>query len=97
MEEELNKKLLEKEIENYNFESINYKKFNEIMVQITLKEYRELIQEKATKNQDIERAEKDKYTREDENIKFKEEIKRLNDIIFEYRKQFGELQKEEED
>lgn len=75
----------------------NFVTDGEITVTITLSEYRSLVASNATKQADIEKAEKNKYERESENNKLKTRVKELESQLFEYRKQFGELEVSEEE
>lgn len=75
--------ILEKKLDNYSYSKDNLQANGELMVTITLNEYRALIKEVATKQSDIEKANKDKYTRESENEKLKEEVNRLKAECYE--------------
>lgn len=70
----------------------NFVTDGEITVTITLSEYRSLVASNATKIVDIEKAEKDKYERDSENSKLRARVRDLEKLVFEYRKQFGELE-----
>ena len=99
---EVTETLLQKKLEgrrSYRFgnEVDNFVEPNEITVTITLSEYRDLVERNATSEARIKDANEDKYTRDNENSKLKEKVKELETVIFEYRKQFGELVKEEEE
>lgn len=94
---ELSETLLNKKLESYGGSELkDFQAENELLVEITLNEYRELIKEKTTKDYLIGLANKDKYTREDENKKLKQENQELKKRLFEYRKLYGELKIEEE-
>lgn len=98
--EEMKETLLNKKVNSYSSELKDFQAENELTVEITLNEYRNLIKEKSIADYKIREAEKDKYTREDENKKLKQENKELELKLFEYRKIYGELKKtneEEED
>ena len=90
--EELKENLLKKKVDSYGYELNDFQVENELTIEITLNEYRELIKEKAIADYKIKEAQSDKYTRESENQKLKEENKQLEMRLFEYRKEFGELQ-----
>ena len=69
--------ILDKKIGNYD---TNYKNFvapTEITVTITLEEYRTLVANNATRDKDIDAANKDKYNREVEIKNLKEENAKL--------------------
>lgn len=88
---EIEESLLKKKIDSYSSEMKDFQSENELTVEITLNEYRELIKEKAIKNYEIEKANKDKYAREDENKKLKQNNKELENKLFEYRKTYGDF------
>lgn len=75
----------------------NFMEQNELTVVITLAEYRQLISDNATNKYKLDEANNEKRDKENENSKLKEKIKGLENTIFEYRKQFGELQESEEE
>lgn len=66
--------ILDKKLNNYGYEHKDFIAENEITVTITLSEYRNLIKEVATKQNDIDKANKDKYERDSENKKLKTEV-----------------------
>lgn len=61
----------------------NFVANQELTVTITLNEYRNLIGAVAKANSKIEEANKDKYTREEENRKLKEEVNRFKGLLYE--------------
>ncbi|MEK5334402.1 hypothetical protein [Lysinibacillus sp. FSL W8-0992] len=61
----------------------NFVANQELTVTITLNEYRKLISESAQANAKIEEANKNKFIREEENRKLKEEIARLKGLLYE--------------
>src|SRR5574344_67516 len=75
--------ILDKKMGTYNFESNNFIAEGEIVITITLNEYRNLISEVAKKQVDIEKANKDKYSRDSENEKLLEEVNDLRSQLFE--------------
>ena len=89
--------LTSKKLDRWGSDLNDFKTESELTVEITLNEYRELIKSKATKEADIENANKDKYTRESENQKLKEQNKELERKLFEYMKRFGDLEAKEEE
>ncbi|MCI8621499.1 MAG: hypothetical protein HFJ50_07340 [Clostridia bacterium] len=88
---EIEESLLKKKIDSYSSELKDFQAENELTVEITLNEYRKLIEEKATADYRIKKAEENKYTRDEENRKLKQKNKELEMKLFEYRKQYGEL------
>ena len=94
---EIEESLLKRKIDSYSSELKDFQAENELTVEITLNEYRKLIEEKATADYRIKKAEENKYTREDENKRIKKENKELEKQLFEYRKQYGELVEPNED
>lgn len=94
--DELKQTLINKKLNNWNSNLDDFRAERELTVEITLSEYRELIISKATKDADINEANKDKYTREDENRELKKKNKELEFKLFEYRKKFGDLEENNE-
>lgn len=94
---EIEESLLKKKLDSYSSKDNDFQAENELTVEITLNEYRNLIEEKATADYRIKRAEENKYTRDEENRKLKQENKKLEMKLFEYRKQYGELEEPKED
>ena len=74
--------ILDKKMDSYNFENNNYIAEGEITITITLNEYRNLVSEVAKKQVDIEKANKDKYTRA-ENEQLRKEVNNLRSQLFE--------------
>lgn len=89
---EIEESLLKKKLDSYSSDNNDFQAENELTVEITLNEYRKLIEEKATADYRIKKAEENKYTRDEENRKLKQENKELEMKLFEYRKQYGELE-----
>lgn len=82
----INNVVLEKKMDCYsnnNFDNLTAPQ--ELTVTITLHEYRELVGEVATKKQDIDKANQDKYERDCENRKLKEEVAKLKEEIYNLR------------
>lgn len=93
--EEIKESLLKKKLDScWGSELKDFKAENELMVTITLNEYRDLIKKNVTAENRIAEAEKDKYRRNEENEKMKKENKELEMKLFEYRKLYGELEQE---
>ena len=89
--------LTSKKINEYGTNLNDFKIESELTVEITLSEYRELIKSKATKEAEIDKANKDKYTRESENQKLRNQNKYLEMKLFEYRKRYGEIEENKEE
>lgn len=58
--------ITDKKLGSYNPDMRNYQAPGEIMVTITLDEYRDLVKKAATRKQDIDKAEADRYQRNEE-------------------------------
>lgn len=80
-------KVLSKKIEDYRHNLNDFIASNEITVTITLSEYRTLVSDAATRKADIDKANRDKYERDNENKRLKEEISRLKAEIYEIKKE----------
>ena len=89
--------VLNKKIEGYRFEENNFKAASEIMVEITLKEYRDLVKSDATREEAIKKADSDKYLREEENRALKEENAALKAELYEMKKRFESFVEEEKE
>ena len=89
--------VLNKKIEGYRFEENNFKAASEIMVEITLKEYRDLVKSDATRSTEIEKANSDKYSREEENRALKEENAALKAELYEMKKRLESFVEEEKE
>ena len=74
--------ILDKKMESYHWRAKDYVAENELTVTITLAEYRELIASIATKDYDISNANKDKYERDAENKRLKDEVETLRAEIY---------------
>lgn len=75
--------ILDKKMDKYTFEENDFLASGELTVTITLSEYRKLVQEVATKKADIDEANKNRYTRDEENKKLKAEIAELKAKLYE--------------
>ncbi len=75
--------VLAKKLEDYTFEKNDFIAAGEITVTITLSEYRRLVTSDATKTADIEKANKDRFERDNENRRLKEEVARLKAELYE--------------
>ena len=89
---EIEESLLKKKLDSYSSKDNDFQAENELTVEITLNEYRNLVEERATAEYRIKKAEENKYTRDEENRKLKQENKELEMKVFEYRKLYGELE-----
>lgn len=79
--------VLEKKLDSwYSGDMKNFVAPQEITVTITLKEYRELVEKNAVCQDAIDKANKDKYTRDNENAALREEIAKLKAEIYEMQK-----------
>lgn len=94
--EDIVQTLMSKKLDSWVSNLNDFKAEKELTVEITLNEYRELIKSKATKETDIEKANKDKYTREEENKKLKKQNKELESKLFEYIRKFGDLEEDKD-
>lgn len=83
MKSEVKNVVLEKKLENYYFEEKNFSAPGELMITITLKEYRELVQKVATSDERIKVADNDKYERNKENESLKKEVEELKSKLYE--------------
>lgn len=84
--------LTNKKLDNWGSKLNDFKAENELTIEITLNEYRELVKGIATKEYDIEKANKDRYTREEENRKLKTKNEQLSNELLEYVKKYGKLE-----
>lgn len=83
--------ILDKKLDGYGINNDNFKASSEIMVEITLNEYRDLVSSKATKNSDIEKVNKDKYERDKENESLKKQLEELKLENYEMRKKLESM------
>lgn len=74
--------ILDKKMEKYAWEAKDYVAEGELTITITLAEYRDLISAVATKHQDIQKANEDKYKRDAENAALKEEVATLRKRLY---------------
>lgn len=82
--------VLDKKIDSYSYDEKDFIAPHEITVTITLREYRKLIEEVATKQADINKANSDSYTRNEENEKLKQEISELQSELYKIQKSKNE-------
>ena len=74
-------KITEKKLEGYHFQDHNFQAAGEIMVKITLSEYRDLVITAALTNEKINDAERDKYKLRQEIESLKEENQTLRSAL----------------
>jgi len=79
--EDMYNKIFEKKMDYSNTASKDFELPNELSVRITLREYRELVSSNATKQNDIDKANSDKWKLQDENRRLKEEIDVLREKL----------------
>lgn len=73
----------------------NFVTETEITVEITLREYRELIKNNALSQNKIENAEKDRYARNYENEELKKKLKEITRQLNKYINEYGILEEYE--
>lgn len=89
-------KIADKKIDDYyNGSKDNFSLEGEIVVTITLSEYRNLIKEVATKEYDIKRANQDKYERDCRNKALESENAELRQKLFAYINAYGKIEEDE--
>lgn len=82
--------VLDKKIDSYSYDEKNFIAPHEITVTITLREYRKLVEEVAKKQVDIDKANSDMYTRNQENERLKQEISELQVELYKIQKSKNE-------
>lgn len=75
--------ILDKKLDHYGWKANDFVAEGELTITITLSEYRELVSSHATKQNDITKANADKYERDAENARLKEENELLRAKLFE--------------
>lgn len=78
--------ILDKKIDKYDYKSEDFLASGELTVTITLSEYRKLVKDCATAQARIDKAESDRYERNSENEKLKEENNKLKAELYEVTK-----------
>lgn len=78
--------VLEKKLDSYYSDIKDFVAPQEITVTITLREYRDLVEKNATREEAIRKAEANKYERDQENSKLREEVAALKAEIYELKK-----------
>lgn len=92
--------ILQKKLDGYIYGSGNDDNFaaeGELMVTITLNEYRTLVANDANKKYRIDEAEKNKYERDAENRRLKEENEKLRNEIYRLREQLNDKDENKEE
>ena len=92
-----NNVVLDKKMDGYSFESKNFIAPQGITVTITLAEYRELVNKVATRDADVDKANADKWKREDENSKLKAEVAELKAKLYELQNNMNNAKEEKSD
>ena len=78
--------ILEKKLDSYYVNNKDFVAPQEITVTITLNEYRDLVEKNSTREEAIRKAEANKYERDQENSKLREEVAALKTEIYELKK-----------
>lgn len=78
--------VFDKKSEGYSFESDNFIASQELTVTITLNEYRDLVSKVATRKEAIDKAESDRYERNEKIKHLTEENDRLKAELYELHK-----------
>lgn len=79
-----------KKVDGYGANDLNFSGVGEIMVTITLKEYRNLVSTAATTNDIVSKARNDKYNAEKENEKLKKENAELKAELYSLNKKVND-------
>ncbi len=74
--------ILDKKIEHYDWKAKDFVAEGELTITITLAEYRGLVASEATKEHAISKANADKYERDAENARLKEEVNSLRAKLY---------------
>ena len=91
------KDILAKKLEGWGVNLNDYQTENELTVEITLSEYRQLVNEVATKEYDIKKINEDKYRRDEENRNLKEKNQDLVNKLLAYKERYGNIEIEDEE
>lgn len=86
--------ILDKKMDGYGFKKEDFKAQGEIMVEITLGEYRSLVSGVATKEKDIDDANKGRYERESEIKALKTQVEALKAENYELKKALESKEKQ---
>lgn len=79
-------KVLEKKFDNYSVNTDNYMAPQELTVTITLNEYRDLVENNATRKSAIDKAEENKFSRERRIEELEKEVAELKAELYEFQK-----------
>lgn len=82
--------ILDKKIEHFDWRAKDFVAEGELTITITLAEYRALIASDATKEHSIAKANADKYERDAENARLKEEVNVLRAKLYELQTSYAE-------
>jgi hypothetical protein len=82
--------ILDKKIEHFDWKAKDFVAEGELTITITLAEYRALIASDATKEHSIAKANADKYERDAENARLKEEVDALRAKLYELQTSYAE-------
>ena len=88
--------VLDKKLDDYGSNKQNFLAAQELSVNITLEEYRDLVTKAAVSQHKIDEANNDKYNRNAENERLKKEIETLKAENYELKKQLDVLKEEKE-
>lgn len=89
--------ILDKKLDGYGTNDNDFLASGELTVTITLEEYRKLVEKCATRDYCINEAEKDKYTRENENEELRKENAELKAELYELQKQAADDEEGEQE
>lgn len=89
--------ILDKKFDDYGCNKDNFVASGELTVTITLGEYRKLVEQCATAQQRIDKANEDRYSRNSENESLKAENCRLKSELYELQRMAGLEEEVEED
>lgn len=88
--------ILEKKMDGYGTNNMNFVAPGELTVTITVEEYRELVSSDATRKQQIDEANADKYDRNQQIAKLTKEVEELKAELYETKKLLDQYKEKEE-
>ena len=88
--------ILGKKMENYCWQENNYAAEGELMITITLAEYRALVVSNANKQYEIDKANEGKYKRDEENEMLKKEVEALRRQVYDLQYRYAHCAAEKE-